>query len=156
KRASRFIYLNKTCFNGLYRVNSKGEFNVPFGRYKSTKIFDPGNLADCSSALQGVDIRCCSSHRILLLARKADFVYFDPPYYPVDDDSFTSYTFSGFGPDMHQELAWMCRILDFRGVRFVLSNADTVRLRRFFKKFRIEPVNGSLPIYPKERGKMEV
>jgi DNA adenine methylase len=93
EQASRLIYLNKTCYNGLYRVNSKGEFNVPFGRYKNPTILDENTLRACHEALQGVDIECRDFREVWMDLGKGDFVYFDPPYVPVSATAkFDEYT----------------------------------------------------------------
>ena len=93
ERASRFIYLNRTCFNGMYRVNSKGEFNVPFGHYKNPRIIDENNLLNSSVLLKNTEIRHADFSEILKKVKKGDFVYLDPPYVPLSEtSSFTSYT----------------------------------------------------------------
>jgi len=93
--ASRFIYLNRTCFNGMYRVNSKGGFNVPFGKYTNPLICDENNLRKASKALKNVEIKKQDYKEVLKKAQKGDFIYFDPPYYPVSKTaSFTSYAFA--------------------------------------------------------------
>ena len=97
-RAARLIFLNKTCYNGLYRENSKGEFNVPFGRYKNPKICDEARLRAASAALQGVEVRVADFSETVETAVAGDFVYFDPPYVPLSSTSnFPSYNKKGFG-----------------------------------------------------------
>lgn len=141
KRASRFIYLNKTCYNGLYRVNSRGEFNVPFGRYKNPTILDVDNLRACHEALQGVTIECRDFREACRELGEGDFVYFDPPYMPVSATaSFTGYTREGFGEKMQEELVSVCRALDRRGVRFMVSNSDTPLVRGLYEGFNLEVV----------------
>ena len=126
QRASRFIYLNRTCFNGLYRVNSKGEFNVPFGNYKNPRIVDIDNLLSCSSLLKNTEIKHADFSKVLEYAKKGDFVYFDPPYVPLNEtSSFTSYTKNGFDMDMQVKLKEVCDELNLKGVNFMLSNSDT-------------------------------
>ena len=104
QRASRFIYLNRTCFNGLYRVNSQGQFNVPFGNYKNPRIVDENNLLNCSELLKNTEIKCADFSEILTKVKKGDFVYFDPPY-DSDTSTFTSYTEGGFGKEEQIRLA---------------------------------------------------
>jgi len=97
QRAARLIYLNRTCYNGLYRVNSQGQFNVPFGSYKSPRICDSENLKEVSRALRGVKIACRPFEKVIRNAKKGDFVYFDPPYEPLSRTAnFTSYHKKGF------------------------------------------------------------
>ena len=121
--AARFIYLNKTCFNGLWRVNSKGEFNVPMGSYKNPAICQPELLRACHRALQGVDVRVSDFQK--LNAGAGDFVYFDPPYHPLDKTSFTRYAKEDFGLGEQVALRDLCLELHERGVKFMLSNSDT-------------------------------
>ena len=124
--ASRFIYLNRTGFNGMYRVNSKGKFNVPFGRYSNPSICDEENLRRVSDALQGVVINCQDYKKVLDKARKSDFIYFDPPYYPLNrTSSFTSYTAESFLEDEQTELRNAFLELHKRGCFVMLSNSDT-------------------------------
>lgn len=93
EKAGRFIYLNRTCFNGMYRVNAQGQFNVPFGNYKNPRIVDADNLINCSKLLKNTEIKCADFSEVLNKVKKGDFVYFDPPYVPLSEtSSFTSYT----------------------------------------------------------------
>ncbi len=128
--AARFIYLNKTCYNGLWRVNSKGEFNVPMGSYRNPSICDGANLRACHIALQGVDVRMRDFRK--LEAAAGDFVYFDPPYQPLDSTSFTSYAKSGFGADDQAALRDLCLALHERGASFMLSNSDAGVVRDLY------------------------
>lgn len=140
-RAARFIYLNKTCFNGLYRVNSKGEFNVPFGRYNNPTILDADNLRACNEVLQKVEIHLNSFEEIEESLQDEDFVYFDPPYSPVSDTSnFTSYTATGFDLGMQRRLYDLCCRLDKRGIAFMLSNSAAPFVKELYSKFRVETV----------------
>jgi len=124
-RAARFIYLNKTCFNGLYRVNSRGQFNVPMGRYVNPPILDEENLRAVSAALRGVTLRRCSFEKTLDYAREGDFIYFDPPYHPVSSTSyFTAYTQGTFRAEDQRALADLFLKLHRRGCRLMLSNSD--------------------------------
>lgn len=143
KRAARLIYLNKTCFNGLYRVNSRGYFNVPFGSYANPSILDEDNLRACSHALVGAEIFESTFLKVEELARCGDFVYFDPPYAPVNATSnFTSYSKDGFGDEQQRALRDLCVRLDHKGIRFLLSNSDVSLIRELYdpKKFRVETV----------------
>ena len=124
--ASRFIYLNRTGFNGMYRVNSKGEFNVPFGKYTNPVICDEENLRKVSKALQKVTIKNQDYKNVLKKAKQGDFIYFDPPYYPVSKTaSFTSYTKDSFLEQEQTELRDTFVELHKRGCFVMLSNSDT-------------------------------
>ena len=141
QRASRFVYLNRTCFNGMYRVNSKGHFNVPYGRYKNPRILDEQNLINCSRLLQRTEIRCEDFRQVLYQARKGDFVYFDPPYVPLSaTSSFTSYTSGGFDLEMQRRLSEVCDELDGMQVKFMLSNSDSEFVAKTYSKYRIQRV----------------
>lgn len=123
--ASRFIYLNRTCFNGMYRVNSKGEFNVPFGANKNPLICDEINLRKVSKALQHVEIAHQDYKEVLKKAKKGDFVYFDPPYHPMSPTaSFTSYTKESFGVKEQVELRDTFLKLHKKGCFVMLSNSN--------------------------------
>jgi DNA adenine methylase len=133
ERAARTIFLNRTGFNGLYRVNSKGIFNVPFGRHKNPLICDEHNLPACSALLRRATIQVASFHEAMAQAGKGDFVYLDPPYVPLSSTSnFTSYVAGGFGPEQQARLAEELVGLNERGARFVLSNADTPETRQMY------------------------
>ena len=126
KRTARLLYLNKTCFNGLYRENSKGEFNVPMGKYTDPRICDVENLRAAAHALGRAEISQRHFRCILEQAEPGDFVYFDPPYHPVSaTSSFTRYEQKDFGPRDQEELAEVCVALHERGVKFLLSNSYT-------------------------------
>jgi DNA adenine methylase len=134
-RAARFIYLNKTCFNGLWRVNSSGQFNVPWGKLKNPLIFDPLNLEACRKRLVGVKITTGGFSEALQSAKKNDLVYLDPPYLPLSvSSSFSQYAKDNFGIDDHEELAETIATLTKKGVRVILSNSDTPETRRIFGK----------------------
>jgi DNA adenine methylase len=140
-RAARLIYLNKTCFNGLYRVNSRGEFNVPMGRYSDPPILDARNLRAVSAALRGVDLRVAHFSEVLEFARAGDFIYFDPPYHPLSATSyFTAYTKGSFGEADQRELARVYRELDRRGCLVMLSNSAAPLIEKLYKGFDVRKV----------------
>jgi DNA adenine methylase len=131
--AAWFIYLNKTGFNGLYRVNRSNRFNVPFGRYKNPTICDEVNLRACSSALAGVELLVEDFEVIVAPAKSGDFVYFDPPYVPLSaTSSFTSYTSLGFGAADQARLRDTARKLKKRGVHVLLSNSSAPFVRDLY------------------------
>lgn len=140
--ASRFIFLNRMCFNGLYRVNSKGKFNVPFGRYNNPKICDEVNLRKVSAALQNTEIINSDYKFVLTETKKGDFVYFDPPYYPVSKTaSFTSYTSSSFFEKEQIELRDTLVTLHKRGCFVMLSNSDTPFIRKIYSGIKGVKIN---------------
>jgi len=141
-RAARTIYLNKTCYNGLYRVNSRGWFNVPIGSYKKPAICDDGSLRLASSALMKTLLRVANFRSVLEVARHGDFVYLDPPYMPVSDTaSFTAYSSGRFDESCHRELADVYGELDARGCFVMLSNSEVPLVRTLYAKWRIEAVS---------------
>ncbi|RMG43212.1 MAG: DNA adenine methylase [Candidatus Dadabacteria bacterium] len=147
KRAARLIYLNKTCFNGLYRVNSRGEFNVPFGRHKNPTICDTENLIACSELLQSAEISVKSFELAVKDARADDFVYFDPPYAPLNKTSnFTGYSKNGFDEAMQVKLKETCVELNRKGVKFMLSNSSAAIVLELYKDFNVEFVKASRAI----------
>ena len=157
ERAARFIYLNKTCFNGLWRVNRAGRFNVPFGRYRNPTFHDPGLLLRASRALRGVQILRAPFEISLQHAAPGDFVYLDPPYDPVSEtSSFTSYTRDAFTWEDQKRLAAGCAALDRRGVRFLLSNSATPRIRALYRGFEQRVVEAPRHISCKGGGRGRV
>ena len=157
QKASRFIYLNRTCFNGMYRVNSKGEFNVPFGHYKNPRILDENNLINCSNLLQKTEIKHADFSKILKKVKKGDFVYFDPPYVPLSEtSSFTSYTKDGFDIHMQFKLKDVCNELDSMGVKFLLSNSDTKLVNELYENYNIKKVFASRQINANADGRGKI
>ena len=133
QQAARFIYLNKTCFNGLWRVNSKGRFNVPFGGYKNPNILDIPNLELCSDRLKNSKISHSNFTKAVAKASKGDVVYFDPPYIPLTKTAaFSQYAKEDFGLRDQELLAETVKELSSRGVRVLLSNSDTPLTREIF------------------------
>ncbi len=143
-RAARIIYLNKTCFNGLYRENRRGMFNVPFGRYTDPPILDEDNLRACSKALQNVELRCQGFEEAAAAVKSQDFVYFDPPYVPVSATSvFTEYAKGGFGEGDQRRLADTFRDLTRRGASVMLSNSWAPLVLECYGEFSPHPVAAS-------------
>ena len=125
EKCADFIFLNKTCFNGLYRVNKEGKFNVPHGKYKNPLICDENNLMLCSKLLQKVEITFGSYEQVLNKVNERTFIYFDPPYRPlVENSSFTSYDKSGFNDDDQIHLAKNYKLLNEKKCLLMLSNSD--------------------------------
>ena len=146
ERAARFIYINKTCFNGLYRENSKGGFNVPIGdkpdqSTKAPTLFDLSNLISVSRSLQGVELAVAPFDSVLTEAKPGDFVYFDPPYVPLSaTSSFCNYTKDGFDDDLQIKLAQTFDRLARRGCYVMLSNSNSDFVRELYAGWRIETV----------------
>ena len=140
-QAAEFIYLNKHCFNGLYRVNKKGEFNVPFNGRKAGKSFDPEHLCEVSRRLQSVHISCGDYVDAVKDAGKDDFVFFDSPYAPLNPTSFVDYTKEGFDYEDHVTLAALFKVLSDRGCKCMLTNHDTSLIRELYKGYKIEVVD---------------
>jgi DNA adenine methylase len=139
EKASLLFYLNKTCYNGLYRVNRKNEFNVPWGRYKNPRIYDEGNLYSAHEVLrrEGITIRCADYAEAARDASAKDFIYFDPPYQPVSQTSnFTAYTSASFGSHDQARLASVFRELHSRGSFLMLSNSP--RAERLYRDPRFQ------------------
>jgi len=143
EKASRFIFLNRTCFNGLYRVNPRGKFNVPMGRYKKPKILNIDKLEKAHSLLQDVEIKVQDFEDALKDAGKRDFIYLDPPYYPLNKTSnFTSYTKEVFLEDEQKRLAQNYNLLNEKGCKLMLSNSDTPIIYNLYDhgKYQIEKI----------------
>lgn len=141
RRAARTLYLNRTCYNGLYRVNSRGQFNVPFGRYKRPRILAPERLRAAAEALQGVRLEVAPFESVLGEAKRGDLVYFDPPYQPLSaTSSFTAYTRDSFGVPQQQKLAEVFAKLAKKKVQVMLSNSDTPLVRELYADFRLVEV----------------
>ena len=157
EQAARFIYLNHTCFNGLYRVSKKSGFNSPYGFYVEPKTCNEKNLKSVADALQFVDIDCQDFEPAVQNAKQGDFVYFDPPYIPQSETSnFTAYTMEGFGPADHERLALTFRELADRGVSVLLSNSDLKLSRKLYEGFRIESVKARRNINSNGKGRGKV
>lgn len=134
-RAARFIYLNRTCYNGLYRVNSRGQFNVPFGRYKNPIICDTKNLRAASEVLQGTQLEIADFEKAATLAGPGDLVYFDPPYAPLSATAnFTSYTKDGFSQSDQERLAQLFHRLHERGCFVMQSNSSAPLIYELYKE----------------------
>jgi DNA adenine methylase len=136
--AAWFIYLNRTGYNGLYRVNRKNGFNVPFGRYANPTVCDEPTLQACSRALAGKSLVVGDFEAVASKAKRGDFVYFDPPYAPLSaTSSFTSYTSGGFGPDDQRRLRDVASALKRRGVHVLLSNSSAPLIRELYEGFEV-------------------
>lgn len=158
RRAARTIYLNKTCFNGLFRVNKKGKFNVPWGKYKNPKTLDEPNLRACSEVLN----RLAALHNVdfadvVAPAQAGDAVYFDPPYVPLNPTSnFTSYTRDGFTLHDQERLAACFRELVEKGVNVIASNSNTDVVRSLYKGYQLVEVQARRAINSKGDGRGKI
>lgn len=151
EKTSRLLFLNRTCFNGLYRVNSKGKFNVPLGKYTNPNIVNEENIRSVSHVLQSskVSIKCRDFESVLNDAKKGDLVYFDPPYQPVSDTAnFTSYTHKSFTITDLKRLANLCLDLDSKGCKVLLSNSDSQEVAEMFtdKQWKIKKIEANRSI----------
>ena len=158
KRAARTIYLNKACFNGLYRVNSKNEFNVPFNKKEKVNTYDAQNLGIIHSYLNFNNVKILSTdfEESVKDAKKGDFIYFDPPY-DSDTTTFNSYTEDGFGKEEQVRLAKVFKELSDRGCYVMLSNHNTSLVKELYKDFNIHVIEAKRNINAngKKRGKVE-
>ena len=160
EKASRIIYLNKTCYNGLYRVNSQGQFNVPFGRYKNPSFYDKVSIQALSHYLNQADIEILNMdfEAAVSSAQKNDFIYLDPPYDPVSEtSSFTAYAIKGFNRDEQSRLKQMVDRLDKKGCKILLSNASTDFVKDLYSEYKIVtiPATRMINSQSQKRGKIE-
>jgi DNA adenine methylase len=157
ERASRFIYLNKTCFNGLYRVNKKGFFNTPIGSYKNPNIADRDRIFESSEALQNVEIEISDFKSALSKVEKDDLVYLDPPYYPLNITSnFTAYSEFEFLEDMQKELfAEFKRLIEIEAIPFQ-SNSNADFIRELYSKYKIDQISANRFINSKKDGRGKI
>lgn len=159
QKASRFIFLNKTGFNGLYRVNKQGYNNVPFGGYKNPKIFDEENIMECSQLLKSTTICQGDFENIKSKIKQNDFVYLDPPYVPISKTSnFTSYTGNGFGYEDQVRLKEFCDYIDSVGAYFMLSNSSAQEVKDLYnnRKYLIKTVSANRAINCKANGRGKI
>ena len=160
ERAARFIYLNKTCFNGLYRENRKGRFNVPMGRYKNPGICNIEMLTAASEVLQRCEIEQEDFTNVLKHAKgKRDFVYLDPPYFPISATSnFTSYSRDAFGAEQHEQLRDVCLALAQRGVKVMLSNSNCEFVRELYtdSAFQLNEITAARSINSKAKNRGKI
>ena len=156
ERASRFIYLNKTCYNGLFRVNNAGEFNSPYGRYKHPNIVNRENILAVSDYLNRAKVTLVHEDYQTVLEHLPDtaFVYLDPPYHPISDtSSFTGYVQGGWKAGDQERLRDACRDLNRRGVRFMQSNSDTPLIRELYAEFELTTVQAVRAVNSKGSGR---
>jgi len=160
KKASRVIFLNKTCYNGLYRVNNSGKFNSPFGRYKNPNIVNEVTVRAVSKYLNNNQIQIFNTdyEKVLENIEKGSFVYFDPPYHPISNSSnFTGYIQGGF--DMYDQirLKELCDELDKKGIKFLLSNSSALLIQDIYREYDINYVkaNRSINSNGKKRGEVD-
>lgn len=142
-KAARLLYLNKTCYNGLYRVNANGQFNTPYGRYKRPNIVNAEGICSMSAYLNTADITLCCEDFAVTLERlgKGDFVYLDPPYDPLTQTAnFTAYSSNGFGKDAQSRLKDCCDRMDEKGIKFLLSNSATPLIKELYFGYHMKTV----------------
>ncbi len=143
ERAARFVFLNRTCFNGLYRVNGEGRFNVPFGKYKNPLICDEANIRAIAETIRDVDLRIDDFEKIVAGAKPGDVVYLDPPYLPLSDTAkFTAYNTGGFLLEVHRRLSLLFHQLSQAGVCCILSNSYTPITLDLYKGHEIMELMG--------------
>ncbi|WP_313165049.1 DNA adenine methylase [Sedimentibacter sp.] len=159
QKAARIIYLNKTCYNGLYRVNAAGQFNSPYGKYKNPNIVNATTIRAMSNYLKKtqIDIRSGDYRKVLKGLRKGTFVYLDPPYMPISSSSsFTGYTDNGFSYEQQVELKKECDKLKAKGILFLQSNSDCPEIRELYKDYEIKTVQAKRSINSKANKRGEI
>lgn len=157
QRATRFIYLNKTCFNGLYRVNSKGQYNTPIGSYKNPNIADTSVILSASEALQNATITNEPFSEVMKNTTKNDLIYFDPPYYPLNQTaSFTAYDKNGFLDDKQRELFDVFQQLHVEGCFVLHSNSDTEFIKELYQDYELNLVMANRFINSKSSGRGKI
>lgn len=155
--SARLIYMNRTCFNGLYRVNQKDEFNVPVGRYRDPTICDENTLRAASQILKNVQILCNDFEKAVKSVGANDFVYFDPPYDPVSETAnFTEYTNRGFGKEGQKRLAQTFKELAKKGAKVALSNSDTDFIKNLYQRFNIHTLKAKRHVNSNANGRGEI
>ena len=157
KVAAQFLFLNKAGFNGIYRENASGGFNVPFGKKKSISLASLENLEAAAKALKSVKLMVSGYDKSVSSAKTGDLVYFDPPYVPLSITSaFTGYTKEGFGLTQQEELAATFRELDSRGVKVALSNSKTDIVKKLYKGFNFHELSATRQISARTSGRNNV
>lgn len=159
ERAARIHYLNKTCYNGLFRVNSSGEFNTPFGRYKNPNITNEVTFRAVSKYFNNADVSFLNSdfEKAVKEIRKGAFVYFDPPYDPVSNSAnFTGYAEGGFNRDEQMRLKTLCDELNNKGIKFMLSNSSTEFIRDIYKEYKLITLKANRSINSNANGRGEI
>jgi len=159
QRASRLIFLNKTCYNGLFRVNRSGEFNTPFGRYKNPNIVNDITIRAVSHYLSknNISILNADYQKSLSMIQRDALVYFDPPYDPLSDSAkFTGYTKHGFNKEHQINLKKLCDKLHNKGVKFLLSNSSTEFIKDLYSDYSIFPVQANRIINSKSSGRGKI
>ena len=157
KDTARFIYLNKSCFNGLYRVNKSGKFNVPFGKKKNTMVLDPKNLNACMEALKNTKLLCGDFYKTMKYIEKNDLVYLDPPYAPLSKTSdFTDYTDKGFNQFDQMRLKNYCDEITKKGAKFILNNSDVPFINELYNEYNVMHISISRAISAKKESRVKV
>ena len=159
QKAARVIYLNKTCYNGLYRVNSAGQFNSPYGKYKNPNIVNETVIRAMSKYFNenNIVIKNEDFKETLKGLRRGAFVYLDPPYMPISSSSsFTSYTENGFNEDKQRALKELCDKLDKKGIKFLQSNSDCEFIRELYSSYRIKTIKAKRAINSKGNSRGEI
>lgn len=131
--AAKFLFLNKTCFRGIYREGPNG-FNVPYGNYRNPSIFDEQHIMFISELVQTVTFTCCDFTDALINVKSGDFIYLDPPYIPEKETSFVGYIYAGFSETKHTRLFQLCRLYAIEKIGFLMSNADTEQITEYFSE----------------------